>query len=83
MLVQLLTFTLDIREGIININDAYEAKNDMANLLRRNPRFKTINEKVHTYFYIDKAQKNSLQPRVLDKEADGILKFILFTDFIY
>jgi len=52
-----------IREGEITIKDAYECKTDIIYLLRRNPRFRKINDKVHNFFHFDKNRKsNSLQP---------------------
>ena len=53
-----------IREGEISIKDAYECKTDIIHLLRRNPRFRKINDKVHKFFHFDKNRKsNSLQPK--------------------
>lgn len=53
-----------IRDGDISIKDAYECKTDIIHLLRRNPRFRKINDKVHNFFHFDKNRKsNSLQPK--------------------
>lgn len=52
-----------IRDGDIDVKDAYECKNDIINLLRRNPRFRRINDKVHNFFNYDKNRKSSsMQP---------------------
>ena len=52
-----------IREKEITIKNAYECKTDIVHLLRRNPRFRKINDKVHKFFHFDKDKKShSLQP---------------------
>ena len=62
-------YFLGIREGTFTLKEAYEWKNDISIFLLRNPRLKSINDRVHNYFYFDKNRKSSsLQPKLLEKD---------------
>ena len=51
--------------------------NDISIFLRRNPRLKSINDRVHNYFYFDKNRKSSsLQPKMLEKDIKENIKKI-------
>lgn len=58
-----------IREGQIDIKEAYETNNDIIHLLRRNPRFRKINDSVTGHFNLEYNKKSKSQnPRTLIPE---------------
>lgn len=66
-----LLLNKNIREGALTYQEAYECKNDITHLLRRNPRFRQVNDKINSHFNLITEQKShSLKPVARNRHKD-------------